>query len=427
MGIKLTRQNLLGLLLTFWLIVAVSFFHLFFNGYANKISSIVSCFIFVVSILLWGRLQKGYFSKFVLFFFLILAVNIVSMGLNYDYPLSTFFAYIFLYLVLLCYYPINTYLEFSPQKYKTFLNAIEVIATIQSILLLINELYNVKTGNTFLHVTFLTNISRYSPRAFTVAEGVLRIAVLIPVSKIILNDFRVIGNLKEYFSFVLIALSIIFVDQSRMYILSVLGSIVFMVFVRAKEKISLKRAILLLIVLILVVVIGSVFINSIIITLGDSTNGSNYARAQARTYYLDILRQKFYWMTGLGIAIPDKSNIFYWFIKGPAGIFNYNDIGIVGVLAAFGIFGAIWYIWLLLKSVNLAFKSDGKYKLLSLGLVIEALISIGSLSYLDEDRVVCLPIMLGIISAGYKYSKMGSAGNGINKDIGGHTYDVVRY
>ncbi|MBT9036944.1 hypothetical protein BTJ18_08920 [Lactobacillus delbrueckii subsp. bulgaricus] len=177
----------------------------------------------------------------------------------------------------------------------------------------------------------------------------------------------------------------------------------------------------------LVVVIGSVFINSIIITLGDSTDGSNYARAQARTYYLDILRQKFYWMTGLGIAIPDKSNIFYWFIKGPAGFFGYNDIGIVGVLAAFGIFGVIWYIWLLLKSVNLAFKSDGKYKLLSLGLVIEALISIGSLSYLDADRVVRMPIMLGIISAGYKYSKMGSAGNGVNKYIGVHTYDVVRY
>lgn len=425
MEIKLTRQNLLGLLLTFWLIVAVSFFYLFY-GYANEISSIVSCVIFVVSILLWGRLQKGYFSKLVLYFFLILAVNIVSMGLNYDYPLSTFFTYIFPYFVLLCYYPINTYLEFSPQKYKTFLNTIEVIATIQAILLLTNEFYNVKTGNTFLHVTFLTSISRYAPRAFTVAEGVLRIAVLIPAAKIIQNDFRIIGNFKEYFSFILIALSIIFVDQSRVYILSVLGSIVFMAFIRAKEKISLKRAILLLIVLILVVVIGSVFIRSIEITLGDSTDGSNYARAQARTYYLNVLRQKFYWLTGLGIAVPDKSNIFYWFIKGPAGIFGYNDIGIVGVLAAFGIFGAIWYIWLLLKSISLAFKSDGKYKLLSLGLVIEALISIGSLSYLDADRVVCLPIMLGIISAGYKYSKMESTGNRDNKDINVHTNDVAR-
>lgn len=424
MEIKLTRQNLLGLLLTFWLIVAVSFFYLFY-GNANKISSIVSCVILVVSILLWGRLQKGYFSNLVLYFFLILAVNIVSMGLNYDYPLATYFTHPSLYFVLLCYYPINTYLEFSPQKYKTFLNAIEVIATIQAILLLTNELYNVKTGNTFLHVTFITS-SRYAPRAFTVAEGVLRIAVLIPAAKIIQNDFRIIGNFKEYFSFILIVLSIIFVDQSRVYILSVLGSIVFMAFIRAKEKISLKRAILLLIVLMLAVVIGSVFIRSIETTLGDSTDGSNYARAQARTYYLNVLRQKFYWLTGLGIAVPDKSNIFYRFIRGPAEIFGYDDIGIVGVLAAFGIFGAIWYIWLLLKSISLAFKSDGKYKLLSLGLVIEALISIGSLSYLDADRVVCLPIMLGIISAGYKYSKMESTGNRDNKDINVHTNDVAR-
>ena len=92
-------------------------------------------------------------------------------------------------------------------------------------------------------------------------------------------------------------------------------------------------------------------------------------------------------------------------IKGPNGIYNFDDIGLFGILAAFGVIILIWYLTLLIRNFSTAKKvSDPYLKALSFGLLIQLLICVFTESYLDVPRLFALTITMSIISVASYHS-----------------------
>ena len=191
-------------------------------------------------------------------------------------------------------------------------------------------------------------------------------------------------------------LSIIFVDQSRIYLTAVLISIVFIAILNSKNSLGFTKVLLYVILIILSVFIISNIYHSISDTLADANNGSNFARKEAIAYYLSNIKS--YFFTGYGLVVPDKYSMFYTFIKGPMGIYNYSDIGIFGIFASLGIFAVVWYVWILVKGIYLTCKLKNRYSLLCWGLLIEMIISMFTMTYFDASRIFSFVLVLVIIS-----------------------------
>ena len=136
----------------------------------------------------------------------------------------------------------------------------------------------------------------------------------------------------------------------------------------------------------------------------SENTGSSFARFNAISYYLNLFKKNI--LFGLSMVSPDEGNSMYYFVHGQAGIFHYDDIGIIGTLTKLGVFGLIWYIYIIIKSSLLVVKTKGKNKALSVGLMIMMIISSITQSYLDSQRLMSLLFTFILIELNYSYPEL---------------------
>ena len=308
------------------------------------------------------------------------------MYLTYGYAVINLFYCIVPFLLLLGYFPIIQFAE-NDNNYIFLLKAIEFIAVLLSIILLFQKYRYDRTNLVFLKISLP---DMFTGRFYDVSEGIIRIAVIISAYKIIIKN----AKLLSFVSFILCTLSIIFVDQSRIYLLSVFIGIFVMIIINM--FFSNKKGNILIYVLLFifgVFLISSIY-TSLTNTLNNYNDGSNYARRDAMTYYLYIIKDHLW--TGLGLYVPNVGEAYSDFIKGPLGIYNYSDIGIFGILASLGLGAVIWYVWCLIKGLVLSF--NAKNKVLCFGLIGEMVVSMFTMAYFDSSRQFSLMMVLALIS-----------------------------
>lgn len=345
-----------------------------------------SVIIFVLFILLNKQLQLGKYGIEIWILYIIVLVNCVYMYVTYKYTITNLFYCIVPFLILLGYFPIIQFAK-NRSNYFFLLKTIEVIALILSIILLLQK-YKYDTNNDiFLKINLPLN---FTGRFYNVSEGIIRIAVIISAYQIISKNIRLLSLITLVFC----ALSIFLVDQSRIYLLSVIIGIFVMIsmnIVYSNKKSNVM-------IYVLLVAIGLFLIyslyTSLTTTLNNFNDGSNYARRDAVTYYLSVIKDHLW--TGLGLYVPNIGEAYSDFIKGPLGIYNYSDIGILGILASLGLGAVIWYIWCLIKGLILSLKASDK--VLCLGLISEMFISMFTMTYFDSSRQCSLMLVLALLS-----------------------------
>ncbi|MDD6403415.1 MAG: O-antigen ligase family protein [Mollicutes bacterium] len=345
-----------------------------------------SVVIFVLFILLNKQLQLGKYGIEIWILYIIVLVNCVYMYVTYKYTITNLFYCIVPFLILLGYFPIIQFAE-NRSNYFFLLKTIEVIALILSIILLLQK-YKYDTNNDiFLKINLPLN---FTGRFYNVSEGIIRIAIIISAYQIISRNIRLLSLINLVFC----ALSIFLVDQSRIYLLSVIIGIFVMIIMNIVYSGKKSNVI----IYILLVAIGLFLIyslyTSLTTTLNNFNDGSNYARRDAVTYYLAVIKDHLW--TGLGLYVPNIGEAYSDFIKGPLGIYNYSDIGILGILASLGLGAVIWYIWCLIKGLILALKASDK--VLCLGLISEMFVSMFTMTYFDSSRQCSLMLVLALLS-----------------------------
>lgn len=378
------KKKILQFFIILTLLSVIRFFYVLplpsiLAGYYSNLYlfTIVSMLTICIYFLLYKVKMYSYGLEIILFF-LILLINAIFMISFYNYSWFKVVGNLSYFIILADYFPFMKYIEIY--GVKKFIKIIETISLILGIILISQEIIYYLTGHIFLKITVPAN---FSGRFYGVSEGFIRISVILSAYSIINSDFKIKNSL-SWLNLISSISCIIFVDQSRIYLVSVVAASLIMIALKFRSKLSLRK-IFIVILSVVGVVLAAMSIRT---TLNDPLDGSNFARRDAISYYL--LQMQRHVFTGLGVIVPGQDSWYFNFLRGPQGIYYYTDIGIFGIYASLGIFGAIWYIWVHVKGLFI----KSKYSLLKYGLFVESICSFFTLSYLDKGRLISMVLFL---------------------------------
>ena len=289
----------------------------------------------------------------------------------FDYSITQVLWDVLPYSILLLYFPLCEIFK-TERNYKLFVKIGQITISIVSILFVMQVYRYHGLQTLFLKIEEIIPISyiynlTVPLRIYSVFEGLVRVFVILVAWKIIANHFK-----KSFFdivSLLLMLVAIFYVDQSRYYLVTVLIVILSMYFIYNKRRLTLSSLLWTLILGTAGLFIISNKFGSISDSISDNT-GSSFARTGAIEYY---------------------------FIKGPDGFFNYDDIGIFGTLGSLGVPGFVWYILLTINLIMTWVKKLSSNVLIT-GLLISFLMSLPIMSYIDRPRIIALTLTLVIIN-----------------------------
>ncbi|NRN85379.1 O-antigen ligase family protein [Lactobacillus helveticus] len=400
-----TDNNFLLCLIGIFLVSVTKFFYLIplpypFSNEASNVSfsAFVAVIIFIIFLGRYQQIKVGKFGIAIGILFLILISNAFYMMNVYNLNLTSAFGSQFFYLMLLAYFPIIYFLKDEEQFYK-FCTLLESISLILCVVLLCQNIIFKLNGRKFLQIAAVIGVNG---RIYSVAEGLIRISVIISAYKLLDSQLQVLRKKVSFFNLIVGIYSIILVDQSRIYLISIIISILTIIILGQQNKMDAIKILFYVLLAICLIYLFYTMFQSLLSTMSDNNNGSNYARKEAIDYYIPLVKKNFW--TGIGNIVPNPSSTLFYYLKGPLGIYNYDDIGIFGIFVTLGIFGLGWYIWIIIKSLRIA-KKAVHMKALLYGLWVEIIVSVFTMSYLDYSRIVSLVLFLSIMSFGDTYKK----------------------
>lgn len=351
---------------------------------------------------LFKKFQLGLFGKEILFLFLMLVFIMFKDFLTTSYSLFTIFWNSIPFFILLSYFPFREYFSTNNYNYQFFVQMASIFSIITSVLLISQVLLYSGESSVFLQLGgMISDRYLYNPslglRLYGVADGFFRIFAIVLGNNIITKKTKLISL--EGLALILILLSIIIVDQSRYYLLVTIISLIFMVLSENNFKVTPKRLFVFLLAFFASLPVLLKNISSILGSiLGNS--GSSYARTEAISYYLNIIWNDL--LFGLGRIIPGDWTEKYWIIKGPKGIYNYDDIGIIGVLASLGIIVFALYLYIVIK---LIYRTVKRKNVMNIGITTLMILSLTINSYLDNSRIITLLFSLLLFELNYFQKK----------------------
>lgn len=158
-------------------------------------------------------------------------------------------------------------------------------------------------------------------------------------------------------SLFVIALSLVFVVQTRSQTISVVISVLFMFIMhkksREKRNKDNRRSLFLSLCMIMVATYYILtYVNSEISQSIDRGEASSVNRLASYTYYYDLLRQNLLWGIGVTEGELNQANLY-----GVYMMWYDADIGVVGVISKYGIFSVLFLIMFGIKIFKVLQKS----------------------------------------------------------------------
>ena len=189
---------------------------------------------------------------------------------------------------------------------------------------------------------------------------------------------------------------IIAINQTRAYMLIVLGCMFLMVLHQMKYKRSFIVS-LSIIIIGLLIIADSGLIDVMIGSLFESTEwgGSDQGvRLGAITYYIEFFKS--HPLFGFGFAEP---TVYKTIVQGPFGNFYANDVGIVGYLGNFGLAGIVVFGWFLFYCVSIISNIRKRQNFEIIGrflsyVLVYIFASCLSLMIMDDGRILLLPLII---------------------------------
>lgn len=392
----LKKININSLIILIFLIFDVRFFYMinlpkYFGGDGtNKmLLSLFGICVFIYYVIR-HKFAAGEFGVYILGLYIILAAVSISSLIKLDYKITQVVWPLFPFINLLYYFILREILN-NKRNFRFFLRMAETIWSILVLLFLAQRFMYLRSQTIFMKLgVMLPEYYFRHPelgfRIYNVFEGFNRIFVILTAYIVFKNHFR---KCKFEMVYTLLGLlAILLVDGSRFYIATVVLVIIIEFLLVNKERLRFGAFLLLISGLLLGAAVGFKIYKSVNNDISEDT-GSSYARTGAVDYYLSEMKGTTFFF-GFGIANPDEGDPLYKVIHGPDEIYHFDDIGLVGTFAKFGIFSVIWYILFLLKMIHLTINTDKKRKALSIGITVMAAVALITQSYLDPQRILAM-------------------------------------
>ena len=278
------------------------------------------------------------------------------------------------------------------EKFMKFMN---IVAIIWYVLLLVQRFALLTTGS------YLFAFNNYSSENF-IAGRSKRIVMPIWANIMILYDFvKIYAGIidkkiyKLYIlQFVLGMFCMIFISQTRGYILAVMSSILVIIFLGKKPASFKVKEIILMFLLAVAVFFSDIIPEFIsIFSVNVERGGSTSIRLYEIQYYWECFCNNPVFGNGLAGYGP-----YSYVQNGNYGVAWYDDVGIIGLMAQTGVCAVVIYIAPLIHMIKLARQiykksADKEVSFFSIGIVFYLLVSSATLIITDIGRVVVFPII----------------------------------
>ncbi|YCI38228.1 hypothetical protein M1D49_02730 [Bacillus sp. PK3-056] len=352
-------SNIYKIIVLLILIIEVNYFSILNVPYINENStyhfklitfliSIIS-FSFIVIVEKNSKLQlKRYYNlPVVLFIISVVMICLFSISL-YNQSIFGTFKVSYFYWIVLLYYFLSFFCLIEYKNFKFLINSIIWIGTIYSLILIV-QYYFLKLGIgqflIFRETGLTVNLNNY--RIARPADFIAFSAVLLYAKLHSCNNKK----LKNVLTFGLIInlIYLIFVSQTRIYILAVLIAIVGTFFMLNKTK-SLAKKYLYFLIFVVLLLGSSQFISNFISSFseGDRIKSTNIRMEEIEFFLNQIFNNYFFGRGFLDPSIP--SNLYL--INGPYGNYFVSDVGVLGFLALFGLLGVLFLLIIVFKIIR---------------------------------------------------------------------------
>lgn len=371
--------------------------------YHNKVLLfLLSIFLFVM----YGMYRKKLlFSKYVYGYIMLISISAFYAYIKYQPNLSEIILPMFAYLSLLLYFPLRRYFKHHFSFFISTLTGMNIIANLLLLAQLI--LYRI-TFNVFMYIYEFYNVGRVYTRdgdiRITYLGTIISFSCVISMGFLFFNkEEKKLYKNSKFIHIVNVVLSLAYfqlVSQTRMYVLVLIGTFVFLIYFHINSKnivFSMLKQVLFFTGIIIVIYSTGVldYLINLIIPFFDGSSvedGSYYARMEALSYFSSVISRNP--VFGNGLLSPDRSSLYYNIITGPMGYAFYTDVGILGTTAQFGIPMLVWYVFLLKKIYYVYNKQKNK---IIFSLLVFMMLSSGTLIVLDPQRIVFLTLALSVI------------------------------
>ena len=398
---KEKNLNLPQIILCMYLLLESRFFYLIpnselYSGFNYKNKTLIALFCIVAFVLLIVKEKKITIDKRIKWIFLLLLYILFEVIRNvYKYDLTLYESFSIGHgFLLLLLYPILILNSDENSQRKT-INTITIFSIILSTLFLTQSFAYKLWKITFLHIKEYPLLKLLEVRSYGIrmtAPGTLIIfSVLISLGQIINKNKKM-----HIINCVLGMLYIVLVCQTRMTTLAVIASFMLVLANKIFEKKfkHIKKIIILVIAVFIFVLpykMSDIF--------EDRTSGSVYARIYAiELYTKSFLKNPVF---GVGCLPNDTTKRDIALIMhGPKGYAHTTDVGYVAYIFQFGVVGAIILLILISNIIKILknVKNKNAVYYSTILCLLYILLTFGTLSIFDTQRIVILPIILYMLN-----------------------------
>lgn len=374
-------------------------------GYYQKMG--LSCFAILISLLLINKIfkkeNKYIFQNNILVLFVMVLIQIVVSKLIYNQGFSALLSMSNQYILLILYFFFTYYISYKNNREK-FENITIKFLLILSILMLVQYIIYIKTGNLFLSIKLGT---RYGSIRVYESDYFFTFGAVLTFGLFLNRKNRLLNKKLLFFVFILCCIEVIFVSKSRMGLLVAILSCLFMIILKYRNNIIKKLGVLIACVVLFFVLMQIPSFNNAFSTI-NSNDSSLLTRGKAIEYYLSQFIEKP--ILGVGFIKPIENDESYYIVRGEQGKFYKEDLGIFSNVLTLGIIFIPWYLILVRKilKILLIIYRRGKEKncLEIYGMFFAMILGSIVMNPFDPQRILVFTIFIAFMDNSYMKEKI---------------------
>ncbi len=379
--------------------ISYYFIKLFLNTEYEKmliaLIAIISFLLMIPKLWIWKTYKK--IAIYTIFFLLAISIELIVSFFKYplqNVNISNLISSSFYLFIPLLYMPLLYVFEKS-DGYEGILNILSYIAVTWFIILIFQVIWYEAGGN-----FFLKNISG-NVRFFTIRIKIGNIntfLIFYSVRQLLMHKKQ--NRLIDYLVVILGISSLCLIQQTRTVIIATIVAVVFMIMANIKSSSNYVIGIGIVVLImggICAVGIFDTFVRSF--SLNGNEGFSTLNRLNEYSYYW-----KLFWKNkvfGFGFIPPWRTNPYYNIRAGISGVYFTDDVGIVGMLAQFGLLSTFffvgWFCNVVARIIKHYRKHESSNYLLSVGLTVFVFISMVSVFVMDQQRIIFMAFYIAII------------------------------
>ncbi|NCE77812.1 hypothetical protein [Turicibacter sp. TS3] len=396
---KIKLSKIFYLIIIFILLLDFKFFYIiprsFLDSINNNHQKIVIVLVILISLVLFCkyimRSQNLIFKNYILIFILLYILEFLFSIIRYKQGLINVLIADNYYLILLAYFIFVYYFTIEGKifSFKKWIINISLILELLFIMQSIIINYNIKLLNIDYAQMRFNELRIYEASGIYIVMG-----ILFSLESIINGDKKI----KNIICCLLGLINVIFVAKTRMIMLILFISMLFMIFYKFK-----KNAVKIIIILTILIISSTFLLKTEIaqIYLESVQNIDSQFGIRNETIEMYMGQIKKHPLIGMGFIRDMENSPATILLRGPRGVFTRTDVGIVGFTNCFGLLGLIWYgilIFKLGKQIIICCKTKMiNHNLSLLGIYIFIVLGSGTIIVMDASRILLFVIFISMI------------------------------